>query len=90
MFGRHGIDVPDEVFVRNGCSKCSGRGIKGRQPVHEMMTLDNSIMKHITHDPDRGAIEKAWVESGGKTLLHKALFLVADGLVEFDEAVEKT
>jgi type II secretory ATPase GspE/PulE/Tfp pilus assembly ATPase PilB-like protein len=87
MFVRFGLPVPQTIYRRRGCPEC-GTGIRGRVPVFEQVTMSGKLRDIMAAGKDFSteAFRQQWLAEGGCPMGRFALQLVAEGLVEYEEA----
>jgi len=84
-FRFHGLEVPSEIYSRNGCPHCN-EGWSGRVPVFEFLFLDPELRTMINDHFDAMAFREVWMKKGGETLGKNALRKVAEGLCAYESA----
>lgn len=82
--------VGKTVFKAKGCSVCGNSGYKGRIGVHEILPIDDSIKALIVQGATSGAIKKAAVKMGMKTLREDGARIVLDGTTSIEEILRTT
>jgi type IV pilus assembly protein PilB len=78
-----------EIRRGKGCPVCNSTGYKGRQAVHEIMAVNNTI-RGMINDPTvlTGDIKAySWRETGMKTLEEGVIGLIENGLTTPEEYV---
>jgi general secretion pathway protein E len=82
LFVNHGLIAPDTVPVPQGCPTCQSKGYKGRQPVMEIIAVDDRLREAIRD----GTFERQndWV-APSQSLLGQGLALVAAGRTTLEE-----
>lgn len=74
-----------------GCPSCSGTGYEGRQGVHEVIRVTESIRRLIAASaPDEALAKAAFGEAGKGMLADRVRGLVARGVTSVEEAVRVT
>ncbi len=84
--------IPDgaTIFKAVGCPSCSHSGYAGRTVSHELMLVDDPIRSLIVKRADGGAIKKAAVSAGMRTLRDDAIQKVMSGVTTIDELLRAT
>jgi type II secretory ATPase GspE/PulE/Tfp pilus assembly ATPase PilB-like protein len=75
---------------RRGCDHCGGQGYHGRMGIHELMTADESVRRHIRHRDDAGVLQAAALAGGMKTLRQDGIDKVLAGLTDLPEVLAAT
>ncbi len=70
-----------------GCSECFETGYSGRQPIFEIMVLDDSLKNMILQTSDANQIRSAALENGMKTLYEDGMNKVLQGLTSIEEVL---
>ena len=91
LFRRFDLPAPATVFCRRGCPRC-GTGLRGRVPVFELLVASPRLLDVMTEGTTFAseAFRRQWLAEGGEPLGRYALRLVAEGIIEFDEAKKLT
>jgi type II secretory ATPase GspE/PulE/Tfp pilus assembly ATPase PilB-like protein len=74
-----------QLYKGKGCPKCSGKGLKGRTGIHELLVLDGEIKELILKNASAYEIKDAAINNGMRTLLQDGLEKVAMGITTFEE-----
>jgi type IV pilus assembly protein PilB len=79
--------APDEftAYDGRGCSRCDGRGTRGRIAVVEALPVGSDIREVISQNPSLGLLREASVDSGLTTLRTSAVRLVREGVTPLEE-----
>ncbi len=70
-----------------GCDKCGGKGVRGREGVHEVLTITPEIQELILHKPSDEQINELAIKEGMTTLRQAALQKVFEGKISIEEAL---
>jgi type IV pilus assembly protein PilB len=76
-----------QFFVHNpkGCDKCGGTGYKGRTAVHEILRLDDNIIRAINEGKTTDEIREIAIKAGMRTLYRDGLIKVKKGITDMAE-----
>jgi type IV pilus assembly protein PilB len=74
-----------QLMRGRGCSSCYDSGYRGRQGVHEILTVDSDLQKLINTNPSREQLESYIEHSEMKTLMDEGLRLVTKGMTTIEE-----
>lgn len=91
-FERHGLPVPSEIFVPEGCAQCAGRGEAGMIGIFELFRpglrpeLADLIAAAGSADFRERELRRRWIAAGGVPMVRDALARVAAGDIAFVEA----
>lgn len=81
-------DVQGITFYEGkGCDRCKGRGLAGRVPVIEVMSVSDRIRKAIIKRASATDIKKIAVEDGMKTLRAAGIDKAVEGLISLPEVL---
>ncbi len=85
-------DVGEEVkfYVGSGCSKCFDTGYRGRTGVYELMTMTERIREMVYNKESAGAIKRAAIDEGLKTLRMDGAQKVLQGVTTIAEVLRVT
>jgi general secretion pathway protein E len=84
---RYAAGEPIRLYRPVGCSRCSGTGYFGRTGIAEMLVMSDEIRKLILHREDAGAIHRAAVASGMRTLYEDGMLKVVRGITSLEEVL---
>ncbi len=70
-----------------GCPKCFDTGYAGRQPIFEIMVLDDSLKSMLLQTSDANQIRSAAMEKGMTSLHEDGMNKVLQGLTSIEEVV---
>lgn len=73
-----------------GCDECNQRGAKGRQGIHEILTINKEIQELILRKPSDEEINEVAVRNGMVTLRQAAMQKVYQGTISIEEALRLT
>jgi general secretion pathway protein E len=79
-----------QTYRAAGCPACSNSGYSGRTVIHELMVVDDTIRSLIIKRSDSGAIKKAAVAAGMRTLREDGVNKVLQGITTLDELMRAT
>lgn len=77
----------EEVYVANGCEKCSN-GYAGRIAIHEVLLFDQTIRDAISNGIRRDKLRELVYQSDVNTLLEDGLEKVVNGLTTVEEVLK--
>ena len=81
---------PIQLYRPVGCSRCSGTGYYGRTGISEMLVMTDEIRKLVLHREDMGAIQRAAVAAGMRTLYEDGMCKVVRGITSLEEVLRVT
>jgi type IV pilus assembly protein PilB len=82
------IDDPGLVLYRGqGCPACGKSGYSGRTGIYEMFRITNPVKELIRQKTTEGALRRAAVAGGTRTLLEDGIVKVREGLTTPEELV---
>ena len=86
------LGVPQGIkfYHSEGCDKCGGKGMKGRQGIHEVLLVTKPIQELILQRPSDDHINNLAVKEGMTTLRQAALQNVYNGNISIEEAIRLT
>lgn len=79
-----------KILRAKGCSKCNGKGYKGRVAVYEIMEVTEAVKKAITAQVPEDQLRKTAIKEGMVTLRQDALQKVKDGVSTMSEVLKNT
>jgi general secretion pathway protein E len=79
-----------KFFVGTGCEKCFQTGYRGRTGIYEMLLINEEIQDLIYKKKTAGAIKKAALEAGTKTLRMDGARKVLAGITTVPEVLRVT
>jgi len=85
-----GIKEKKILFRGKGCGACKNTGYKDRIGIFELLIMNDQIRKLVADKASSGAIKKAAVEAGMKTLKDDGLDKVLRGITTSEEVIKAT
>lgn len=82
------VDGP--LYRAKGCEECNFKGYRGRMGIYELLIVDDKLRAMVTEGADAGAIKKAAVAGGMKTLRDDGLLKALAGHTSLDEVMRVT
>jgi general secretion pathway protein E len=83
-------DVATTVYRATGCAECNDIGYEGRTGIYEFMPAMEEVKKLVLVNSDAGAIKRAAVTGGMRTLRDDGIAKVLAGVTTFDEVMRVT
>ena len=80
----------ETVYKGEGCSTCSGTGIKGRVAIFEVMQMSTPIREVILKGGNPVEIKRAAIRGGMRTLRQAALMKMQLGLISLEQVLTTT
>ncbi len=74
-------------FRAKGCPQCGFNGYAGRSGLHELLVPDEEVKRLVVAKADAGAIKKAAVRAGMKTLLTDGAIKAMEGKTTIEEVM---
>ncbi|MCF7954864.1 MAG: Flp pilus assembly complex ATPase component TadA [Phycisphaerae bacterium] len=84
------VDESVKFYVGAGCSKCFDTGYRGRTGVYELMTMTERIREMVYNKESAGAIKRAAIDEGLKTLRMDGAQKVLQGITTIAEVLRVT
>ncbi|HEX7030881.1 MAG TPA: GspE/PulE family protein [Gammaproteobacteria bacterium] len=84
------IRKPESAYGPVGCLECRNTGFRGRVGVYEMLRITPDLKELIAANASLGAIRKAALKSGMRTLRLRGAQKVAEGLTTAEEVLRVT
>ncbi|OQA90672.1 MAG: Type II secretion system protein E [Elusimicrobia bacterium ADurb.Bin231] len=84
----HKIDYKNATFMKihpGGCSKCGGRGMKGRTAIHEILVMNEDLRRFCIKEVSVGPIKEKAMSYGMRSLFQDGLIKVTMGLTTYEE-----
>jgi general secretion pathway protein E len=81
---------PVQLFRPTGCARCSNTGYFGRTGISEMLVMSDEIRKLVLRREDAGAIQRAAIEGGMRTLYEDGMMKVVRGQTSLEEVLRVT
>ncbi|HEU4994319.1 MAG TPA: ATPase, T2SS/T4P/T4SS family [Gemmatimonadaceae bacterium] len=78
------------VFKGQGCDKCGGTGLKGRQGVYEVMAMTPRVRKAVMQNAGATEIKDTAIEDGMLTLRMDAWMKVMKGITTTEQMFRET
>ncbi|MCX5708836.1 MAG: ATPase, T2SS/T4P/T4SS family [Candidatus Omnitrophica bacterium] len=86
-----GLAIADvNIYRGKGCSSCNFTGFFGRTAIYEIITIDDVIKDLIIKKAPSGAIKKAAVSRGMRTLAQDGWYKVINGVTTPEEVMRVT
>jgi general secretion pathway protein E len=77
-------------FVGGGCDKCFDTGYRGRAGIYELLTMSDDIREMVYRKESAGAIKKAAIKGGMKTLRMDGARKAMSGITTIEEVLRVT
>ena len=77
-----------QLYHRQGCDKCNGKGVKGRIALHEILVIDEKIQECITNRCSLAELEQAINKKGMISIRQDGIAKALAGLVEIEAVME--
>ena len=77
-------------FKGRGCDDCNGIGMKGRQGLYEVMSMNPELRRLILHNASGQEIKDAAVQGGMLTLRMDGWLKVMKGIVPLEQVIRET
>ena len=78
------------IFKGRGCDDCAGMGMKGRQGLYEVMSMNTELRRLILHNASGQELKDAAVHSGMLTLRMDGWLKVMKGIVPLEQVIRET
>ncbi|HOI11557.1 MAG TPA: type II secretion system ATPase GspE, partial [Myxococcota bacterium] len=79
---------PGDTFYRAaGCPACSNTGYAGRNAIYEILRVDDAVRELVMRNADAGALKRAALEHGMRTLRQDGVLKVRRGLTTAEEVM---
>jgi type IV pilus assembly protein PilB len=85
-FGK--IEIPEVMYLGEGCEVCNDTGFKGRVAVHELLSITPELKRIIMNDGTEEEIWGAASEMGCETLMECGLWKASEGLTTLEEVLK--
>lgn len=79
-------DLPEQLWVADGCDECRETGHLGRTATHEVLVMDEEVRALLRGDADMDAVERA-AAGKARPMRHDAAQKVVEGVVDAAEAM---
>lgn len=85
------VNLPKDIYIYKpiGCSKCAGRGTKGRIGLFEVLKMTPQLEEMILNNFSPNEFIKEAKRQGMITLKQDAILKILDGLISFEEAMKE-
>ena len=90
QIGLDGSNKDLSFFVGAGCDKCFDTGYRGRAGIYELLTMSDGIREMVYRKESAGAIKKAAIKSGMKTLRADGARKAMAGITTIEEVLRVT
>ena len=77
-----------QLYHRQGCDKCNGKGVKGRIALHEILVIDEKVQECITNRCSLAELEQAINKKGMISIRQDGIAKAVAGLVEIEAVME--
>lgn len=84
------VEKSVKFYMGAGCSKCFDTGYRGRTGVYELMTMTERIREMVYNKESAGAIKRAAIDEGLRTLRMDGAQKVLDGVTTIAEVLRVT
>lgn len=82
---------PGDTFFRAaGCPACSNTGYAGRNAIYEILRVDDAVRELVMRNADAGALKRAALEQGMRTLRQDGVLKVRRGITTAEEVMRVT
>ncbi len=81
---------PIRLYRPVGCSRCNNTGYFGRTGIAEMLVISDEIRRLVLRREDAGAIQRAAVEGGMRSLYEDGMRKVVRGMTSLEEVLRVT
>ncbi|MBI1367263.1 MAG: type II/IV secretion system protein [Planctomycetes bacterium] len=88
--GELNIDLPDKLYVGEGCRECQGTGYRGRAGIFEMMPVTDTIQRLLLERASSNQIRKAAMREGMRGLREDGWRLILEGRTTLEEVLRVT
>jgi len=84
------IEPGDTFYRAAGCPACSNTGYAGRNAIYEIMRVDEAVRELVMRNADAGALKRAALEHGMRTLRQDGVLKVRRGITTAEEVMRVT
>ncbi|MCB5188442.1 GspE/PulE family protein [Methylobacillus caricis] len=88
LVGAWKLPKPKQIHVANGCLECRMTGYRGRSGIYEMLSIDSTLKKLITHDADLTNIKAQAHKQGMQPLMINGAEKIAAGITTIEELLK--
>ncbi len=81
---------PQILYRAKGCAQCGGTGYHGRSSIVEVLAMTDAIRQLVLARADTGAIRRAAIAGGMRTMHAHGMAKVAAGLTSVEEVLRAT
>ncbi|MDZ4816565.1 MAG: ATPase, T2SS/T4P/T4SS family [Verrucomicrobiota bacterium] len=85
--------TPEDVegvtfYAGRGCDKCKGKGLAGRVPVIEVLSVSDRVRKMVIKRANSAELKKIAIEEGMMTLRMVAVEKAKEGIISLQEVID--
>jgi len=84
------VEPGDTFFRAAGCPACSNTGYAGRNAIYEIMRVDEAVCELVMKNADAGALKRAALAGGMRTLRQDGVLKVRRGITTAEEVMRVT
>ncbi|MCD4742753.1 MAG: type II secretion system ATPase GspE, partial [Desulfobacteraceae bacterium] len=84
------ILLGEKIYKAKGCEKCFNTGYQGRQPIFEIMVVDDVLKEAILTTSDSNKIKDTAVNQGMVSLRNDGMIKVLNGITTINEVLRVT
>jgi general secretion pathway protein E len=84
------VEPSDTFFRAAGCPACSNTGYAGRNAIYEIMRVDEAVRELVMKNADAGALKRAALAGGMRTLRQDGVLKVRRGITTAEEVMRVT
>lgn len=84
------VDPGDTFYRAAGCPACSNTGYAGRNAIYEILRVDDAVRELVMRNADAGALKRAALDHGMRTLRQDGVLKVRRGLTTAEEVMRVT
>lgn len=88
--GLERVEPGDTFFRAAGCPACSNTGYAGRNAIYEILRVDDAVRELVMRNADAGALKRAALEHGMRTLRQDGVLKVRRGITTAEEVMRVT
>jgi general secretion pathway protein E len=79
-----------KIFKAKGCKNCFNTGYQGRQPIFEIMVVDDALKNTMLVSSDSNKIKDTAINQGMISLRHDGMMKVLEGITTINEVLRVT
>ncbi|MCK5100966.1 MAG: Flp pilus assembly complex ATPase component TadA, partial [Desulfobacteraceae bacterium] len=79
-----------KIYKAKGCEKCFNTGYHGRQPIFEIMVIDDALKDTILTTSDSNKIKETAISQGMISLRNDGMIKVLNGITTINEVLRVT